>query len=264
LSGPIAEVTATLTGLAHTFPDDVEVLLVGPTGVAVVLTCDAGGGGDVAGITLTFSDAAPAALPDNSLLSSGTFRPTLFSSCSFAPPAPGGSQTGTSLAAFAGTNPNGTWALYVQDDAGGDTGAISGGFSLTLTTADPTATPTPSATPAEPSATAGAATVTATATAGTPGPGGGGEEPQDRVICESLPGGPRELLIKESEWPAYRSRSARGPCPAAGAPRPAVAPPPVQVPGAAGTIPPGPRRLLRPPPRPLRSRFGSTAPAGSG
>jgi subtilisin-like proprotein convertase family protein len=28
---------------------------------------------------------------------------------------------------FNGTNPNGTWSLYINDDAGGDTGSVTGG-----------------------------------------------------------------------------------------------------------------------------------------
>jgi hypothetical protein len=36
----------------------------------------------------------------------------------------------TSLSAFAGTNPNGVWSLYVVDDLGGDVGLIAGGWSL--------------------------------------------------------------------------------------------------------------------------------------
>jgi hypothetical protein len=72
----------------------------------------------------------------------------------------------------------------------------------------------------------------------------GGEEAQDLLICESLPGGPREVKIKASEWPRYRDRSTRGPCagapvggPTAGA---AASLPPAMVLGAAGTLPAGP------------------------
>ena len=37
------------------------------------------------------------------------------------------------LSLFNGTNANGTWSLYVLDDAGGDIGSISGGWDLTIT-----------------------------------------------------------------------------------------------------------------------------------
>ena len=50
------------------------------------------------------------------------------------PPAP---PYGTNLAAMNGSNPNGTWSLFVQDDTMFDSGVISNGWVLTLTTASP-------------------------------------------------------------------------------------------------------------------------------
>jgi len=50
------------------------------------------------------------------------------------PPAP---PYGTNLAAMNGSNPNGTWSLFVQDDTMFDAGVISNGWVLTLTTASP-------------------------------------------------------------------------------------------------------------------------------
>ena len=35
------------------------------------------------------------------------------------------------------SNPNGSWSLYVFDDSGGDIGAISNGWSLTLSSITP-------------------------------------------------------------------------------------------------------------------------------
>ena len=37
---------------------------------------------------------------------------------------------GTTLSVFDGTDPNGTWKLYVLDDTEGDAGAISSGGTL--------------------------------------------------------------------------------------------------------------------------------------
>ena len=44
---------------------------------------------------------------------------------------------GTNLSALNGGNPNGTWELFVQDDAPQNIGAITNGWILTLTTASP-------------------------------------------------------------------------------------------------------------------------------
>src|SRR6185369_13315613 len=51
----------------------------------------------------------------------------------FAAPAPAGSFSNP-LSILNGSNPNGTWALYVLDDSPGDQGSISGGWTLSLTT----------------------------------------------------------------------------------------------------------------------------------
>ncbi|HET9315967.1 MAG TPA: hypothetical protein VFQ51_10275, partial [Vicinamibacteria bacterium] len=44
------------------------------------------------------------------------------------PSGPIGTFTFTTL--FAGTNPNGTWSLYVANDALGGTGTVAGGWSI--------------------------------------------------------------------------------------------------------------------------------------
>jgi uncharacterized repeat protein (TIGR01451 family) len=44
---------------------------------------------------------------------------------------------GSTLAALNGSNPNGNWQLFIQDDSMFDSGVISNGWVLTLTTANP-------------------------------------------------------------------------------------------------------------------------------
>jgi subtilisin len=135
LTGTVSKVTVTLNNLTHTFPDDIDILLVGPTGQSLILMSDSGGGSDINNLTLTFDDQAAAALPDSSSLTAGTFKPTNHGSSSdtFPAPAPSGTPTGTALSVFNGTNPNGTWSLYVVDDADDDAGSIAGGWSVALT-----------------------------------------------------------------------------------------------------------------------------------
>jgi subtilisin-like proprotein convertase family protein len=146
LAGTVTKVTATINVFTHTFPDDVDVLLVGPTGATVVLMSDTGDGADVVGVTLTFDDAAAGSLPDSTQIVSGTFRPTnVGGTDAFPAPAPAGPH-GSTLSVFNGTNPNGQWQLFVVDDFPADSGSFAGGWSLTIETLDPTPTPTPTPT----------------------------------------------------------------------------------------------------------------------
>jgi subtilisin-like proprotein convertase family protein len=151
LTGTVSDVNVTLMGLTHTYPDDVAVLLVGPTGKTTVLMADTGGSFDVSAIDLTFDDGAAAQLPNASVLMTGGFRPTIGTSDPAAPLTNGGCQEptsfpglamllpyGVSLSEFNGTDPNGDWSLYVIDDTEGDIGAFSGGWSLDIAT-QPTA-----------------------------------------------------------------------------------------------------------------------------
>jgi subtilisin-like proprotein convertase family protein len=136
VSGTVAKVTVTLTGLSHSFPDDIDILLVGPTGAKTLLMSDTGGGTDVNNITLTFDDDAVSSLMDTNAITAGTYQPTDFDTASdtFASPAPSGPYT-AGLSVFNATNPNGTWSLYVRDDATQDSGSIAQGWKLTVTTA---------------------------------------------------------------------------------------------------------------------------------
>ena len=147
----ITKLTASIFGLWHTFPDDVDLVLVGPTGAMCLLMADCGGGNFITTnnpVNLTFSDGAPA-LPDNGQIVSGTYGPTRGTcfgggdNCApgcgdptrcadnFPSPAPLAPYQ-TSLAVFNGTSPNGTWLLYVIDDSAGDDGQILSGWSLNI------------------------------------------------------------------------------------------------------------------------------------
>jgi uncharacterized repeat protein (TIGR01451 family) len=133
----IDKVTVTINNFSHAFPDDVDMLLVGPGGLNAIIWSDVGGGIDVLAanlVTITLDDAAASSLPDASQIVPGTFQPTNIGAGDAFPgpaPAPGG---GSALSVFNGADPNGTWSLYVVDDLGGDAGAISGGWSLNIAT----------------------------------------------------------------------------------------------------------------------------------
>jgi hypothetical protein len=131
----ITKLTVTLNGFSHTWPDDVEILLVGPTGTNIILLSDSGGSFDATGFSITLDDSAAGTAPDAASLASGVYRPSNFGAGdTFPAPAPVASAA-TALSTFNGTDPNGVWSLYVVDDEGGDMGSISGGWSLTMTLA---------------------------------------------------------------------------------------------------------------------------------
>jgi large repetitive protein len=139
LSGKVSDVNVNVSGLSHTWPDDIGLLLVSPEGQSAILMTDSGAADNISGINLNFDDAATAALPDNSQLTSGTYKPSVgihALGCnfpgSFPDPAPVGPYA-SSLSVFNGTNPNGTWKLYVIDDSRADSGSISS-WSLTINT----------------------------------------------------------------------------------------------------------------------------------
>lgn len=142
MTGTITQVTAAVNDLSHTFPDDIDVLLIGPGGQRAILMSDVGGSLDVSGVNLTFDQSA-AALPDETQIVSGTYRPTSFNTNTtlepggvddFPAPAPGQAVYGTDLSVFNGTAPNGTWQLFVVDDEHFDGGNIATGWALGITT----------------------------------------------------------------------------------------------------------------------------------
>lgn len=117
----------------HTFPDDVDIVLVSPTNVPVILVSDAGGGADVIGADWVLDDAASTTLADATLNPSGTYRPTNWGSTDdFPSPGPGSlTQATPTLASFGSGNHNGTWRLYIVDDVVGDIGYV-GNWSITF------------------------------------------------------------------------------------------------------------------------------------
>jgi hypothetical protein len=133
--GTVSNVTVSIANFSHTSPDDADIMLVAPNGRKVVLMSDVGGNTEVGGLNLTFDDAAIANLPDSGTLTSGTFKPTDFEADDVFPaPAPQGLSNGSTLSAFFGSAPNGTWQLFAVDDLGNNVGSIVGNWNLSLTT----------------------------------------------------------------------------------------------------------------------------------
>lgn len=128
-----ASVRVHLLDLNHTWPDDVDILLVGPQGQNLILMSDAGGSSAITNVTLIFADEAAEFLPDNTQILSGTVKPTNWPPAdTFPGPAPSPS-THTTLDIFAGSDPNGPWNLFIVDDFAANSGNLAGGWCLELT-----------------------------------------------------------------------------------------------------------------------------------
>ena len=148
LSGTISDVNVTLTGFSAARPRDIDVVVVAPGGQTLMIMSDTGGLNSTSpGVNLTFDDSAAASLSDTAQIVLGTYKPTdyVFSTTdsdtfpapgpsSINRPAPTGSSTLASV--FNGLTPNGNWNLYIIDDSlGGGNSAVTGGWSIDITTA---------------------------------------------------------------------------------------------------------------------------------
>lgn len=138
----VTSVEVTLYNLYHNSLDDVDILLVGPTGARSILMSDAGGENPVNGINLTFSLQGAAAIPDSDAPTSGIWRPVNYYNAdlsfaqpddAFGPQAPAGPYN-AEFSVFNGTNPNGIWRLFVGDDTTNAAGKIIDGWSLSIQT----------------------------------------------------------------------------------------------------------------------------------
>jgi subtilisin-like proprotein convertase family protein len=132
--GKLLDLNVTLTNLSHGDPSDLNLLLEAPNGRRAMILSDAGAEFNITNRTIILDDQADAGLPFTFPLTSGTFKPTNFgppSEDDFLPPAPAGEITEVKLSTFQGINPNGTWRLFIVDDAPVGSGGL-GSWSLTI------------------------------------------------------------------------------------------------------------------------------------
>jgi uncharacterized repeat protein (TIGR01451 family) len=186
IAQPVLGVRVTLNDYSHTFNADVDFLLVGPTGQKMVILADAFGSGGATNATVNLRDDAATLAPAANTPLSGVsnYRPTnLGASSSFVAPAPAGPYlepapigATTFASAFGGLAANGTWSLYVVDDASGDAGTLAGGWTLTVLTSQPVV--------CVPCAVSG---VTVTESAGTTAVSEGGATDNYEVVLNAAP-----------------------------------------------------------------------------
>jgi hypothetical protein len=72
----LVKVTVTLTNLSHTWPRDIDALVVSPAQKNTLIMGHAGAGNSVNHITITLDDAATNSLPQNSIITNGVYKPT--------------------------------------------------------------------------------------------------------------------------------------------------------------------------------------------
>ncbi|MEY2539480.1 MAG: serralysin [Verrucomicrobiota bacterium] len=139
VAGVVSKVSVALNGLntvSPAYPEDIDILLAGPSGQNTMLMSDVGGGGQLSNVNLLFDDNAASQL-SASQITSGSYQPTNLnpSGDKDAFPAPAPSQPfGGALSIFNGTNPNGTWSLFVLDEYTSGSGSIANGWSIMLST----------------------------------------------------------------------------------------------------------------------------------
>lgn len=120
-------------GISHTFPDDIDIVLQSPTGANVILMSDCGFADDLVSVNYTFNDGAATGLQDNDISPSGSYKPTNFGTGDNWPaPGPLTAPSSVTLSTFGSGDMNGTWKLFIVDDAGLDQGSWTS-WSITFT-----------------------------------------------------------------------------------------------------------------------------------
>ena len=132
----LASVRVILYDLRHTRPDDLDILLVSPSGKKIMLMSDAGGNTAVTNATLVFDQSYWFPPDEDPLLS---WERNYYCPANYGTPvetqlpgAPPG-QYSTNLFDLVGDNPNGLWQLYIYDDSQQNIGVLLGSWWLEFT-----------------------------------------------------------------------------------------------------------------------------------
>jgi hypothetical protein len=169
VSGTVTKATVTVIRLGSASGDDIDMLMTGPNGRAVLLMSDVCGENPntLTNEDWTFDDAAPTFLSDGGPCApnqTASFKPSNFGGDPLlddmnvaplgAPNAPAPPYL-NKLSFLAGGSPNGSWNLFIRDDnAVGFNGFGLPAWALTLDVQPPATPGTPPLTPATPVAPA--------------------------------------------------------------------------------------------------------------
>ncbi|MFN6015725.1 MAG: proprotein convertase P-domain-containing protein, partial [Flavobacteriales bacterium] len=142
----LTSITVRIPNISHTWYDDLDIMLISPTGQRIILMSDCGGNNSGTGNRdYTFIQGGTALSDGAAPTASGNVSPTNFGAETW----PDGAPTITAMNQFTG-NPNGNWTLRVLDDGSGDTGCLTGGWSITIVATTPSTPPLCAATPTAP------------------------------------------------------------------------------------------------------------------
>ena len=158
IPGLITRATVTFSNFGHSFPSDVDAVLQGPNGSNSILMSHCGGSygvGTVNGtsygppVTLTFDPTASVYMPLAAKLTNGTYLPTTNSlQMPRLPTVPTNVTVPVAspqspypyranFSTFQGASPNGYWSLWAICDETLDSGYISNGWILNISTGVP-------------------------------------------------------------------------------------------------------------------------------
>jgi hypothetical protein len=177
ITGNISTVTVNLNNISSSDVQATDLLLVGPTGAALIPFASVGDGSSISGVNITLDDSASSLLPGGSPLTSGSFKPTSLTGATtltFPSPAPTTNAsnfaatdgTATLTSQFGATAPNGTWELFALASGANSSTVFNGGWCVNITTGTAPAITSANNTTFV-TGTAGSFTVTTT---GTPAP----------------------------------------------------------------------------------------------
>ena len=81
--GVVSKAVLKLSKVSHTFPNDVNVLLVSPSGQSVVAMAHCGGAHSITNVDITLDDAAASYLSPSNAIAAGTYKPSAYTATSF-------------------------------------------------------------------------------------------------------------------------------------------------------------------------------------
>jgi subtilisin-like proprotein convertase family protein len=135
VTGLIGKARVALANVTAPVPEDLNVLLVSPSGATNVLLMNAAGGDNALDrVRLTFEDAAATSLPNSAAITTGSYKPTGYDPTALPAPAPA-LEYGVDLSVLKNTDPNGTWRLYAANSPSGVSNVIDAGWVMTIYTA---------------------------------------------------------------------------------------------------------------------------------